>query len=356
MSNKNEVMSALKQGKNLHLLQRVLRSLDLPTGTSWIMVEKNLDAAIAANPAVVDKIVDAIRVDVLVDKKAISYIVLDNAKLALVFAAIKKVKVPTNPLVKFFPLNADSATLKADSGRLKVVNAFSDAEGYGLVLSRKREFSIRETFGRNQFNAAMQLQFPDYEKIIALKYHRAQTYDVIYVNTKHKLIELRADVTLHENKIQNNGQLKVSTGDLLFYAKSAVFAGIGFDISKHMLNFHPLIKKLYDSDTGRVKKLGFSTATESIKHETVNGDDDLRQESFHSAGSAAIANMIDPYEITIDWKRAVTSTEVSRPQLTIPGTYSSSVKANARSDYAILKGMRDESDVDFITKILISMK
>ena len=356
MANKNEVLEALKQDKNLHLVQRVLRSMDIPSGTSWLMVEKNLDAAIKKDPKILDELISLIRTDVLVDKKAITYIALDKARLIKAVYAIKKVSTPSNSLVKFFPLNADSKTLKKDDGKLKVVHVYADADGCGVVLSRKREFSIREIFTRNQFMPAMQAQFPDYEKIIALKYHMAQTYDVIYVNTRRGLIELRADATLHGSKFQNNGQLGISTGDLLFFAKTVVFKTIGFDISKSIINFHPMIKKLYNSSTGRVKKLGFSTTTESIKHESVSGEDDLRSELFHSAGSAAIGNGIDPFEIIMDWKRQLAKKELSKPQLTIPGTYQNSVKANARSDYAILKNVRDENDLDFITDILMKMR
>jgi hypothetical protein len=292
------------------------------------------------------------------DLKAVSFYELTPAAVTLLDLGIRAVIVPKSKLATSFPLDVDEGVLVKDDGQLKVVFNFSDGFGVGLVLSRKRSFTVNNDIYQSSFTAEMKKQFPDADKIIEVKVYHRQTYDVVYLNKEKGVLEIRADVTRENGQQQTAGQLKKSIDDLSAYASrfvSNVVKGYNLGIP---INLMPLAKKVYEDKSGAIKKIGFSTEEESVKRETMKAGVDLRDELFHKKGSEAIQHKMSIFEVAIQWYGVgvIGCTPGSKPEIYIPGSHRDYVKVGARTDYLFVKGVRTYADSNFILEKIQSYR
>lgn len=358
MSVLDDFLNHLESRLNIHIVQQILRESDLISARSWSELKMLIKSGAQKDPGLLDKLKSALTMQQLCDLKAVSFFELDPKKASLLIAKLKSASVPSSALSISFPLGVKEDELKKDNGQLKVVAKFSDDFGSGIVLSRRREFTVNNEIYQSSFSAEVKKQFPDADKIIEVKVYSRQTFDVLYVNEAQNVLEVRADITREDGQPQTAGQVQKSIGDLHAYAHSFVSQTIpGYSLSAP-LNLLPLAKKVYEDMSGAIKKIGFSTEEESVKRETMKAGVDLRRELFHKSGAAAIQHRMAIFEVAIQWHGSDVTGGVpgSRPEIHIPGSHREYTKLGARTDYLFTKAVRTYADSNFILTKIMSYK
>ncbi|WP_236180294.1 hypothetical protein [Pseudomonas mosselii] len=358
MSTIDAFLNHLEQRLNINIVQQILRESKLPSARRWSELKGIIKTGVANDPNLIDRLRSALIMHQLCDLKAIAFYEVSPTTATMVEVALKTARISAGPLASTFPIDVDAAVLNADDGMLKVVHKFNDDFGSGIVLSRCRKFTLSHEIASSAFSPELQKRFPDAEKLIEVKSFNKQTYDVIYLNKAHGVLEVRADVTRDSGLQQTAGQLKKSMDDLRVYASGFVSkAQPGYNLGQP-LNLLPFTGKVYDDISGAIKKIGFATEEESVKRETMRAGVDLRNEIFHNAGAQAIDRKMSIFEVAIQWHGTdvIGGVSGSRPELYIPGNHRDYTKAGARTDFLFVKGVRTYADSNFIVEKLISYK
>lgn len=354
----DRLLENLEEHLNIHTVQQILRSSGLVSARSWTELKTLIKTGVKQKPELIDTLLNATRMQQACDLKAVSFYELESQDASLIQDKMRDVDVPVSSFASAYPFLVSKADLEADDGKLKVIAKFSDEFGCGVVLSRKRRFTFNVDISKESFNSTLEKEFPDAEKIIAVKSVLRQTFDVLYVNAANSMLEVRADITRENGLLQTLGQANASVSDLKSAAGNLISKWVqGLNLGRP-INLLPLAKKVYNDRSGAIKKLGFATDTDSIKRETMKAGVDLREELFHKNGAVAIDHKMDIFEIAIQWHGSdvVGGVSGSKPELHIPGSYRDYVKENARTDYLFVKGVRTYADANFILNKLKSYK
>ncbi|HHW2649863.1 hypothetical protein [Pseudomonas aeruginosa] len=356
MNNIDLLLKTIEARLNIHTVQQLLREANLISARSWSELKMIIKGAAGKNPKVIESLVNALCMQQACDLKAVSYFELGENVSDLIYSKLKKFSVPKGELSSSYPFVSPEDELRRDDGKLKPVAKFEDENGAGLVLSRRRTFTTNNEISREHFTENVKEAFPEAEKIIEVKTYDRQTFDVIYLNLAAGVLEIRADTTREHGMPQTTSQIDTSVSDLRFYTRRLAASWVpGFDLDAP-LNLLPLAKGVYGDKSGAIKKVGFSTETESVKRETMKAGVDLRDELFHKNGAQAIDHRMAIFEIAIQWHRADIDDGNSKPELYIPGSHRDYVKIGARTDYLLVKGMRVYDDSNFILKKILSYK
>ncbi|KTC54982.1 hypothetical protein AO258_22570 [Pseudomonas syringae ICMP 19498] len=358
MSTIDAFLEHLERRLNIHVVQQILREAELLSARSWSELKAIVKGAVKANPSLIDRLQAALVMQQLCDLKAIAFYEVPASAAIQIALSLKTKKRAASPLTDAFPIDVNSSILEKDDGKLKVVHRFSDNFGCGIVLSRRRRFSVNNEHARSSLSPALQKQFPNADKIIEVTYLNKQTYDVVYLNQKNNILEVRADCTRETGQQQTAGQLTRSVDDLRAYASGFVSKSVaGYNLG-HPINLLPLTRKVYADGSGAIKKIGFATEEESVKRETMRAGVDLRSELFHKTGAKAIDHKMSIFEIAIQWHGTDVNGGISgsKPEIFIPGNYRDYVKVGARTDILFAKGVRTYADSNFILEKLKSYK
>jgi hypothetical protein len=358
MSTIDVFLDHLEKRLNIHVVQQILRESQLLSARSWSELKAIVKGAVKAKPSLIDRLRSALIMQQLCDLKAIAFYEVSPSAASQIGLNLKNIKLTISPLTDAFPIDVSNSILEKDNGSLKVVHKFSDDFGCGVVLSRRRRFSVSNEYAHGSLTPELQKQFPNAEKIIEVTYLNKQTYDVVYLNQKNNILEVRADCTRETGQQQTAGQLNRSVDDLRAFTGGFVSKAVpGYNLG-HPINLLPLASKVYADGSGAIKKIGFATEEESVKRETMRAGVDLRSELFHKTGAKAIDHKMSIFEVAIQWHGADVNGGVSgsKPEIHIPGSYRDYVKVGARTDFLFVKGVRTYADSNFILEKLKSYK
>lgn len=356
MAGLEEFLAGLEGRLNIHTVQQILRVNNLLSARSWSELHMIIKGAVAKNPLILERLNDALQMQQICDLKAVSYFLVPPGHADNILKSIRDVKVVPSDMSAAFPLVVSADLLAKDDGALKIIKAFSDDTGAGIILSRVRRFTLSNDILRDNFSQELRDQFPQAEKLIEVKAYDRQTFDVVYFNRVKSIIELRADMTRDTGMPQTSGQLKKSVEDLKFFSQKLLTTFSNGFVLGTPINLLPVAKGLYTDMSGAIKRIGFATETESVKRETMKAGVDLRSELFHKTGAKAIDHKMSIFEVAIQWHRMDIDKVDSKPELHIPGSYRDYVQIGARTDYAIVKGMRTYDDSNFVLNKIISYK
>jgi hypothetical protein len=354
MAGLEEFLAGLEGRLNIHTVQQILRVNNLLSARSWSELHMIIKGAVAKSPLILEKLKEALQMQQICDLKAVSYFVVGPEHADDIHRNIRDLKPQSSPMEKAFPLSVGEDELAKDNGELKIIKVFSDDTGTGLILSRKRRFTLSNDILRDNFSQELRDQFPEAEKLIEVKAYDRQTFDIIYFNRVKSIIELRADMTRDTGMPQTAGQLKKSIDDLKFFSRRLLATYAKNFTLGTPFNLLPLAKGVYADMSGAIKRIGFATETESVKRETMKAGVDLRSELFHKTGAKAIDHKMSIFEVAMQWHRMDIDKVDSKPELHIPGSYRDYVQIGARTDYAFVKGMRTYDDSNFVLDKIIS--
>ncbi|WP_338547154.1 hypothetical protein V6W80_11220 [Pseudomonas benzopyrenica] len=353
--NSSALISELRTRMNINYLQYILRGAGIPTARSWAQLGMILEQAINKDPRLYSRLADALKDLAVNDMKSVAYFSVTSSVGQVLADGLKNLKISSSGLAKKYPLMASSEELSSATEKYEIVDVFSDEFGVGCVLSRRRRFEVSEEYTRENFSSDLPERFKEYDKFVATKYVSRQTFDVIYYDVGLNVLQLRADVMRGSAVLQTVQQQRKSNEDLrtfsgVVFGATVYNSGIGLP-----LNLLPLIKNIYSDPSGAIKKLGFRTESDSVKHETMQGGRDLRTEEFHLNGAKAIDHKIMPFEISIIWHRKDIDGTDSIPELFIPGSCREAMKLGARYDHAIVRGIKYASDNRFVTQKILTL-
>jgi hypothetical protein len=353
-----KLIDNLENYLGLHTVQQILRGLNLISARSWSELKALVKSGIANNPELKSRILDALVMQQACDLKAVSYYPVQQGQADQIASTIASLEIPTSSVALSYPLRVDAEALAEDNGELKPVKIFEDEFGCGVILGRKRVFTISEDISSANFNDALREQFPDAEKIVAVKSITRQTFDTLYINRISGLLEMRADIMRDATVMQTAGQTIKSTSDLKGYANRLLSKHLQGLVLGEPINMFPLATKVYADKSGAIKRLGFVTETDSVKKETMKAGIDLREELFHKNGALAIDHKMAIFEIAIQWHGddVIGGIKGSKPEIHIPGTYRDYMNPNSRTDHVIVKGVRTFADANFIVSKINSYR
>lgn len=349
-----EFLAGLEGRLNIHTVQQILRVNNLLSARSWSELHMIIKGAVAKNPLILDRLKDALQMQQICDLKAVSYYMVEQKYADGLLSGVSSLVPAPSVMGSKFPLCVNEKDLQSDNGELKVIKVFTDEAGAGLILSRKRRFTLSNDILRDDFSQELKDQFPQAEKLIEVKAYDRQTFDVVYFNRARCVIELRADMTRATGMPQTAGQLKKSIDDLKFYSRRLLATFVKDFVLGTPFNLLPLATGVYADMSGAIKRIGFATETESVKRETMKAGVDLRSELFHKTGAKAIDHKMSIFEVAMQWHRMDIDKVDSKPELHIPGSYRDYVQVGARTDYAFVKGMRTYDDSNFVLDKIIS--
>jgi hypothetical protein len=88
------------------------------------------------------------------------------------------------------------------------------------------------------------------------------------------------------------------------------------------VNLAPAMESIYsDDDEGRVYELAFQCSTDARRREVMQKhDEDLRDESYHVAGMAAVGEAIDIYRLGVHWVADDVGNQLKDAFLQLPGS------------------------------------
>ncbi|SSC71455.1 unnamed protein product [Ciceribacter sp. T2.26MG-112.2] len=260
-------------------------------------------------------------------------------------AAIRKKLASIEPLETVFseryPATLSEAKLKAAPAGLVLTSVEENEDGVGLVFSSARVTTIREHIDVAALSDAGDATFDDYEEIIGVKTIRFHAFDVIWIPTNGDTLDVRIDFP--------EGTLS----DIAVAARKMAltqFTKLTGVAMPEPINVFPLIDKMYnDSTEGTVVELGFGTTTASLKHEKMRRRKlDLRNETYHKGGKAALDTPIEPFKLSILWHRVIGKKLNSEPELSVNSSSRAAGSTNPVLDRVVIRKCMGHEDYDYV--------
>jgi hypothetical protein len=254
-----------------------------------------------------------------------------------------------------FPGLLSKTDIGTFSNRIVLRGTIKDATYISFVFTAVRSYAVRDVIPITAGDMVALTKLSGYTKVIAIKTVSHEHIDIVRFRfDNHPIsaagsIDLMIDVTKPGSTPLNSDEISARATQYIAAVKGAINSVTsGFEMPAH-LNFFPAMKKIYESKSGNVCELSFTTTIGgSVKREKMKKNTaDLRSETWHAGGrraisSAAVPDTIDIYRLGVSWKIAASRDE---PILTIPGRYRS--LSTAEIDHAVVLGCTEQASFDF---------
>jgi len=320
-----------------------LRAAKMPTATGWPPLIEKFEQLVASRERIIE-IRDELRriyeQSLMVSTRAVSVFEVTEAEASAAAAGIGALVDDTSDFAQAFPLPVSDTKLRKAGFNGVFCHLLKYEDGtVRLFACCRRAYRTRESIDFGELDDSAREALEGYDEVIGVRNGFVQAFDSIVVNPKAATVEIQIDIACRLTRDDFAKARNFYTDRL-----NALF-GEKFENDKWLLlpkNFFPLIATLYAQKDGYVSSLGHATTTNSIKDERMRGRrSDLRKETFHEEGMAAIAGVTDEYSIRKGWA-APDGNRV--PSVLISGHFSIAGGADARVSYAIIDGCADEDD------------
>lgn len=314
-----QIIESFSQRISWSTMRVILKICDLPVGRGWeqtikkLTDEESLQDDISAKIEQLKKCYDN---HLLVNDKALKIYQIERKKIDKLIAAFKDCKPADTPFHQTYPFPLFDDNLKVVDFSQKLVKIKDTEDSLAVIFCTKRLFTERSQIDTEKLNEETRKDLVDYDKIIGIKEHYRQFFDVVVLSKKRNTIEVRVDIT---------GSLSSEDKSKAFFQTIQSFNTLSENISRiktplqESINFFPLIDNLYESDEGKVVELAFITDEGSTKSEKMRkGSVDLRTETYHHAGKQAVDHIIS-YRLAISWNIQIYQEINSQPELLLPG-------------------------------------
>lgn len=170
-----------------------------------------------------------------------------------------------------------------------------------------------------------------------------QAMDVVWIPSSGNVIDIRIDFPqgMHRD-VGEAAQAAV---------RSEFFKLIGADDSLGTpVNLFPLINAIYRAPKeGTVVELAFGTTTASTKHEKMRRKAHcLREETYHKGGKAALSTPIEPYRLSVHWRRKIGRDKFSVPELSLHSSGRASADTRPELIDAVIRNCMGADDFDYV--------
>ncbi|MEO1763507.1 MAG: hypothetical protein AAFR83_16400 [Cyanobacteria bacterium J06629_18] len=314
-----QILEAFSQRISWSTMRVILKMCDLPVGRGWEQTIKKLtDEDVVINDVndKVEQLQKCYDNHLLVNDKALKIYQLQRKKIDKLIAAFRKYKPTDTAFHQTYPFPLSDDNLKEVDFSQKLVEIKSTKDSLAIIFCTKRLFTERSQINTEQLNEDTRKELIDYDKIIGVKEHYRQFFDVVVLSKKRNTVEVRVDIT---------GSLSLEDKSKAFFQTIQQFNSLSEDIAEiktplqESINFFSLIDNLYESDEGKVVELAFITDEGSTKSEKMRkGSIDLRNETYHHAGKQAVEH-ITSYRLAISWDIQMHQGINSQTELLLPG-------------------------------------
>jgi hypothetical protein len=310
-----QILEAFRQRISWSTMRVILKLCDLPVGRGWEQTIQKLTDKDDIS-AKIEQLKNCYENHFLVNDKALKIYQFERKKIDKLIAAFKKYKLSDTLFDETYPFPLSDEKLKEIDFFEKLVEIKDTEDSLAVIFCTKRLFTERIQINTELLNKEARKNLIYYDKIIGIKKHCRQFFDVVVLSKKRNTIEVRVDIT---------GSLSSEDKSKAFFQTINQFNALSENIAwiktplQESINFFPLIDSLYESDEGKVVELAFITDEGSTKSEKMRkGSVDLRTETYHHAGKQAVHH-ITSYRLAILWNIQISQGVNTKPELLLPG-------------------------------------
>lgn len=303
-----DIWKNLNDRVNYHILNRILHKRDLPTAQGLnntfdkLQEQSRIRAEVGRNYN--DLKIDLKEIVLYRDKYLRFFDLIDSDKQNIeseIRNLLQNFDSSNCTLGINFPLNdSDAVIAQCSINAPELIRVASTNGGLCLIYCTVREIRTRENL-RSRFDGLSNVNFiEDYTSVIGEKVTRSQYFDIINLDLRRNILEIRID---NKNEGMTKTFLEESYLQILREAIALFSHLVSFNFNSGSHNFYSMLFPLYDdSSQGKVKEMAFITDSDSLKHENTNriNSDDLRLDNYHEGGKREVGS-IDFYRLGVSW-------------------------------------------------------
>ncbi len=340
-----EVLQALQKRTSIRVARRLLAANGFPKGAGWDQISEKLKDKNAADKADFVGLRDALRELLIVGDKNIRAFKLANADAKALRGKIAASQINQNSVfATHFPLPVPDNILHSLPSQEPIpVAKFQTDNVDGILFSSIKVVEQREKILAARVGASVAAE---YEEIIGIKKIKIQTFDALMMSNKRNHAYILSDAHQDQSQAMQLGLQSSMANTIDKFANAKII--------KTSVNFFPLIEPLYQSDSGFVKTLFWTTTTSSGKHEWMRASGVcLRKETAHRAAIAALGGGHAFYGIELEWGLDEVSGYTPRPMLSVVGTYRMLHELKPHLGDATIWGCATSNEFEFVLKELM---
>lgn len=338
-----KLLLEIRQKYTLNDLRLLLKTEELGTAPGWDQLAEKFESGDEILKAKAEKVLLLLHGDLILGgTKDVQIFNLEEVEASLIAAELSKIQPASSNFGDAYPFSLSETALRGLSTDHELTAKVLHGNGdISFVYCAKRTVEEQVRYDTNEVTAAVRDAFVGYEEFIAIRRMDFQVFDVLTFRPKLKRIEILID---YPDRMRHPETAEVRCLGILGRTMSLVPSMKTIYETYKPMNLLACINNLYQAKTeGRVSRLLFRAPTESVKKESMTSLKDLRTETFHAAGVAAVGT-ITPYEVTITWDNLINvkGTVGVKVGTTIAGlssedTYVKTARiSGARSDTAVI--------------------
>ncbi|WP_441230062.1 hypothetical protein AB7828_10095 [Tardiphaga sp. 215_C5_N2_1] len=318
---------------------RILNVEDLPRGHGWEKTVAGLSDQSVDFSGKIDAAAAALVEHYLCGEKLVRFYEIDAGSNPAIAQALEVATIPDGQFKDSYPAYLSEDELASASNDPTLVAIEKTESGTGLVFASARVIVKREPLDDADLPETLVDQ---YEEIYGVRQIRYQAMDIIWVPSHGKYVDVRVD---YPKDMQRDTGGAAQT---ILQAKFHEIVGSGFLGTP--INLFPLINKIYRAPKeGSIVELAFGTTTASIKHEKMRRKAlCLRDETYHKGGKAALGTPIEPYRLSVVWKRPISAKRFSTPELSLNSSAMVSASVQPTMIDAVVRNCMGYDDFDFV--------
>lgn len=344
MANK-DVLKALQKRASIRVSRRLLAANGFPKGSGWDQISEKLKDKSVAAKADYAGLQASLRELLIVSDKNIRVFKLTNAAATALRDRIAASRINQNSVfATHFPLPVPDNILHGLPAQAPIpVAKFQSDSVVGVLFSSIMVVEQRETILAAKVGAALAA---DYEEIIGIKKVKVQTFDALMMSKKTNYLYVLSDAHQDQSQTMRIGLQSGMANAINNFAKSKIV--------NDPVNLFPIIQPLYESDSGFVKTLFWTTTTSSGKHEWMRGSGVcLREEIAHKAAMGALGGGFMTYGVELEWGLDEVEGYTPRPILSVVGIYRMLHETKPQLGDATVWGCASLSEFEFVLKELM---
>lgn len=302
--------------------QLVLHGNEVDRGRGWDRTVNHLSAANSPFQTKTNDLAASLKEHLLCGEKLTRFYYLEDAEIDILWDAIKDAQIEDTAFKQSYPLTLTEEELSSQPLQMQLTAVEENEFGLAAIFSSVRTLTLRVELERDSMSDEVSEALSDFDEIYAVKHTKIHAADVLWIPSTGNYVDVRVDYPL--------GMLR-QTGEFA----QGLIKDIANNLAGHSLlqapeNLFPIMSSMYNaSNEGIVTELAFGTTSASLKHEKMRRNRScLRQEVYHVGGKAALATDIEPYKLSIRYKRPVDENRNSLPELNL---HSSVRSANGRA-------------------------
>ncbi|MGX9988826.1 hypothetical protein ACS4RR_006270 [Rhizobium sp. Z1P35] len=336
-----DILKSLRDRTPWPVARRILQQIGVERSKGWDLTLERADKAIGRFESKEDDILEALRLHAISGEKLASFYEVGAETMATIRERAAEIVPPSNPFSESYPVTLSETALKGMPAGLVLAAVERTETGTGLVFASARVVTVREPISLSSLGNEIASELDDYEEIIGVKTVSFQAFDVVWIPDKGSTMDVRVDFP--EGTL---GEVALAARKL---SVEAFESAIGVALPEPT-NVFALIDRMYgDGSEGIVVELGFGTTTASIKREKMRRKKlDLRNETYHKGGKAALGTPIEPFKVSIIWRRPVGPKLFSEPELSLNSNSRAAGSADPVLDRVVIRKCMGNDDFDYV--------